>query len=107
MRAPPTRSAMAVSAAFTTIWLASTAQAQQNQTQVAQPTQTASTLKPIVVDASKITTASDNVNDPNQIVNASKTGTPLGDLPMSVQEVPRAILDEQGATSLQEAVRNG
>jgi iron complex outermembrane recepter protein len=107
MRVSPARIATAVSATFATIWLASTAQAQQSQPPDAQQTRVPSTLKPIVVDASKITTAPDSVNDPNQIVNLSKTGTPLGELPMSVQVVPRAILDEQGATSLQEAIRNG
>src|ERR1700754_4140109 len=100
MRVSPARIATAVSAAVATIWLASTAQAPQSQPPDAQQTRVPSTLKPIVVDASKITTAPDSVNDPNQIVNLSKTGTPLGELPMSVQVVPRAILDEQGATSL-------
>ena len=35
-----------------------------------------------------------------------KTGTPLSELPASVQVVPRAVLDAQGATSLLNAVRD-
>ncbi|WNC95026.1 TonB-dependent siderophore receptor [Paraburkholderia sp. FT54] len=47
-----------------------------------------------------------NVNDPYQVTGVSKTGTALGDLPMSVQEIPRGLLTEQGATKLQQAVSN-
>jgi len=103
----PTKIAIAASIAFVTFAPGKPVHAQQSQPSDTQPSSTSATLKPIVIDASKLSTASDNVNDPNQIVNVSKTGTPLGDLPMSVQEVPREILDEQGATSLQQAIRNG
>jgi len=107
MKTLPSKIAVAASVAFATILPGRTAQAQQSPPSTIQQPSVSGELKPIVVDASKLTTASDNINDPDQIVNASKTGTPLGDLPMSVQEVPRAILDEQGATSLQQAIRNG
>lgn len=49
---------------------------------------------------------SDNVNDPEQVVGVSKTGTALKDLPASVQVIPRALLTEQGATMLREGVTN-
>ena len=40
------------------------------------------------------------------VTTVSKTGTPLGDLPVSVTIVPRALVAEQGGTSLNDAVRN-
>ena len=48
----------------------------------------------------------DNVDDPKQVVGASKTGTKLQDLPANVQIIPRALLSEQGATMLRESVSN-
>jgi len=80
-------------------------QVQQTQTRQTQP---AGTLGEVSVNAAAAATARDhNVNDPYQVTGVSKTGTALGDLPMSVQVIPRGILDEQGVTSLQEAIRNG
>jgi len=40
------------------------------------------------------------------VTTVSKTGTPLGDLPVSVTIVPRALVAEQGGTSLADAVRD-
>jgi iron complex outermembrane recepter protein len=40
------------------------------------------------------------------VATVSKTGTPLGDLPASVIIVPRALVAEQGGTSLNDAVRD-
>jgi iron complex outermembrane receptor protein len=48
----------------------------------------------------------DNVDDPKQVVGASKTGTKLQDLPANVQIIPRALLSEQGVTMLRESVSN-
>jgi iron complex outermembrane receptor protein len=48
----------------------------------------------------------DNIDDPKQVANASKTGTKLQDLPSNVQVIPRALLSEQGATMLRESVSN-
>ena len=128
---PRTSTAIAVSALFAALTFAHGAKAQQaqqtqqpqqepspqtsdqttaaQQAQSVQPTQQPSgTLGDISVNAATAATAPDhNVNDPYQSASVSKTGTPIGELPMSVQEVPRGILDEQGATSLQEAIRNG
>ncbi|HTH60578.1 MAG TPA: TonB-dependent receptor [Paraburkholderia sp.] len=47
------------------------------------------------------------MNDPYQSANISKTGTPIGELPMTVQEIPRGLLDEQGVTTLNEAIQKG
>ncbi|MGF6378690.1 iron complex outermembrane receptor protein [Paraburkholderia atlantica] len=105
MRPSPSRIAIAVSAAM--LSLANGANAQQTQPAAAQPTEAPVTLSPIVVNATRPAAAPDNVDDPEQIVGVSKTGTPLGDLPMSVEIVPRGILDEQGAMSLQDAIRKG
>jgi iron complex outermembrane receptor protein len=48
----------------------------------------------------------DHVDDPNQAATLSKTGTKLEDLPASVQVIPRALLSEQGASMLRDAVSN-
>ncbi|WP_236572402.1 TonB-dependent receptor [Burkholderia sp. 8Y] len=64
-------------------------------------------LTPVTVNARTATSAPDHdVNDPYQTTDVSKTGTALGDLPMSVQEIPRGLLDEQGATRLDQSVAN-
>jgi iron complex outermembrane recepter protein len=41
-----------------------------------------------------------------QTAASDKTGTKIGDLPQSVVVVPRAVVTEQGGTSLSDAVRN-
>ncbi|CAA2141690.1 TonB-dependent siderophore receptor [Hyphomicrobium sp. ghe19] len=41
-----------------------------------------------------------------QVPALGKTGTPLGNLPASVQIIPKKLLNEQGATTLQQAVTN-
>jgi iron complex outermembrane receptor protein len=51
-------------------------------------------------------TGSDRVNSPGQSPAVGKTGTPLGDLPLSVQIIPRELLSEQGATMLRQSVSN-
>ncbi len=51
-------------------------------------------------------TGSDRVNNPQQLTDTSKTGTPLADLPASVQVIPRRILTEQGATMLRQSLTN-
>jgi len=107
MQTLPPRIAIAASVCFATVWPCKNAQAQQNEPLATRQTPGPVVLKDIVVNAPKMISVPDNVNDPRQVASVSKTGTPLGDLPMSVQEVPRGILDEQGAASLQEAIRNG
>jgi iron complex outermembrane receptor protein len=52
------------------------------------------------------TSGADNVNDPQHVVGASKTGTQLKDLPSNAQVIPRALLAEQGATMLRQGVSN-
>lgn len=42
----------------------------------------------------------------NQVPTLGKTGTALGDLPTSVQVIPKKVLNEQGAATLQQAVTN-
>jgi len=107
MRNLPSRIAIAVSVACATLWLTKAAKAQEHQPPATQQTQVPATLGTVVVTGTRTEDAADNVNDPDQTVNVSKTGTPLGDLPMSVEVIPRAILDEQGVTSLQDAIRKG
>jgi iron complex outermembrane receptor protein len=114
------RGAIAASALFVTFVFAHVAkaqQAQQEQSQqtkaqqqsdgdqqtLASPTQPTASLGKVFVTAAP----DRSVNNPYQSANVSKTGTPIGELPMAVQEIPRAILDEQGVTSLQEAILKG
>jgi iron complex outermembrane receptor protein len=106
---PKTRTAIAASALFAAFSFAHEALAQQvQQAQQAPQVAEGGTLGEISVNAAAAASAPDhNVNDPYQAANVSKTGTPIGELPMSVQEIPRGILDEQGATSLQQAIRDG
>ncbi|WP_109479250.1 TonB-dependent siderophore receptor [Paraburkholderia sp. C35] len=68
----------------------------------------ASTLPPVEVRAAATgqTPQNDNVNDPDAIPALGKTGTPLKNLPASVQVIPRALLTEQGATMLRQGVSN-
>lgn len=64
--------------------------------------QDAVNLAPIAVQG----VANDRVNAPTQKAAVSKTDTKLEDLPASVQVIPRALLSEQGATMLRDAVSN-
>jgi iron complex outermembrane receptor protein len=41
-----------------------------------------------------------------QVPSLGKTGTRIGDIPASVQVIPRKVLNQQGATTLQQAVTN-
>ncbi|PTR34159.1 iron complex outermembrane receptor protein [Luteibacter sp. OK325] len=64
--------------------------------------QDAVNLAPIAVQG----VANDRVDGPAQKSAVSKTDTKLEDLPASVQVIPRALLSEQGATMLRDAVSN-
>jgi iron complex outermembrane receptor protein len=46
------------------------------------------------------------VNDPHQVLSIGKTGTPLEDLPASVQVVPSQVVTDQGGKSLSNAIIN-
>jgi iron complex outermembrane recepter protein len=46
------------------------------------------------------------VNDPHQVLSVGKTGTPLEDLPASVQMVPSQVVTDQGGKSLSAAIIN-
>src|SRR5262249_41452763 len=41
-----------------------------------------------------------------QVVSAGKTGTKVGDMPVSVQIIPREVTNQQGVTNLRDAVYN-
>jgi iron complex outermembrane recepter protein len=43
---------------------------------------------------------------PQDVPSLGKTGTPLANLPMNVQIIPRAILNQQGDTMLRQAITN-
>jgi len=64
--------------------------------------QDAVNLAPIAVQG----VANDRVDGPTQKAGVSKTDTKLEDIPASVQVIPRALLSEQGATMLRDAVYN-
>jgi iron complex outermembrane recepter protein len=48
----------------------------------------------------------DRTNNPQQVIEASKTGTKLADIPANVQTVPHELLSEQGATMLSQSLYN-
>jgi iron complex outermembrane receptor protein len=69
------------------------------------------TLSPVRVEAAAASgygplVESNRVNDPQQVVSASKTGTQLGDLPANVQTIPHQVLQEQGDTMLRQGLYN-
>ncbi|HEY9131723.1 MAG TPA: TonB-dependent receptor plug domain-containing protein, partial [Dyella sp.] len=70
--------------------------------------QQATDLTPVIVQAAAPTgySQSNRANGPKQKVALGKTDTKLEDLPASVQVIPRALLSEQGATMLRDAVYN-
>lgn len=41
-----------------------------------------------------------------QVPALGKTGTPLGNIPASVQIIPKKVLDQQGATTVQQSITN-
>jgi iron complex outermembrane receptor protein len=57
---------------------------------------------PVMATADK----NDRVSTPKQNVALSKTDTKLADIPASIQVIPRALLSEQGANMLRDAVYN-
>ncbi|UPG90833.1 TonB-dependent siderophore receptor [Luteibacter aegosomaticola] len=63
-------------------------------------------LAPVAVHGVSTVSESDRVNGPDQKPSLGKTDTKLEDLPASVQVIPRALLSEQGATMLRDAVSN-
>jgi iron complex outermembrane receptor protein len=76
------------------------------QTAAAQDTRSAINLPLVPVTGTVQSGQSDRTADPEQQAALSKTGTKLADLPASVQVIPRALLSEQGAHMLRDAVYN-
>lgn len=56
-------------------------------------------LDPVVVEDRRPTAHS-------RVGASSKTGTPIEDSPLNIQVVPREVIDEQGATTMERALRN-
>ena len=101
------RAAISVSALCAALSLAQSARAQQAPPEQPRQSPPEVRLNAVTVNATTATSAPDHdINDPYQVTGVSKTGTKLGDLPMSVQEIPRGLLAEQGATTLQQSVSN-
>ena len=48
----------------------------------------------------------DRVDNPNQVPNLDKTGTPISDVPGSVHIIPREVLTQQGDTMLRQGLYN-
>src|SRR6201991_3256924 len=68
--------------------------------------QDAVNLAPVAVSGIAPAEGGNRVNGPDTTPSLGKTGTKLEDLPASVQVIPRALLSEQGATMLRDAVYN-
>ena len=65
-----------------------------------------STTLPAVQVTGTAEQSDDRVSHPKQDAALSKTGTKLQDIPVSIQVIPRALLSEQGANMLRDAVYN-
>src|ERR1700754_1005436 len=68
--------------------------------------QDAVNLAPVAVRGVAPAGEGDRANAPKQKPSLAKPDTALKDLPASVQVIPRALLSEQGATMLRDAVSN-
>ncbi|HXP02078.1 MAG TPA: TonB-dependent siderophore receptor [Luteibacter sp.] len=68
--------------------------------------QDAVNLAPVAVRGVAPAGEGDRANGPKEKPSLGKTDTALEDLPASVQVIPRALLSEQGATMLRDAVSN-
>lgn len=68
--------------------------------------QDAVNLTPVAVRGIAPAGESHRTNGPKEKPSLGKTDTSLEDLPASVQVIPRALLSEQGATMLRDAVSN-
>ncbi len=68
--------------------------------------QDAVNLAPVAVRGVAPAGEGDRANGPKEKPSLGKTETALEDLPASVQVIPRALLSEQGATMLRDAVSN-
>ncbi|AFZ33131.1 TonB-dependent siderophore receptor [Gloeocapsa sp. PCC 7428] len=53
-----------------------------------------------------VVTGAQNSYFPSDATTATRTDTPLRDIPQSIQVVPRQVLEDQAVTNLQEATRN-
>jgi len=76
---------------------------------VAEPQTGETTLKPMTVTGAAIQDPNDPYNKSYNVTNAStgtKTDTPLMETPMSVQVVPKAVLDDQQAIRIEDALKN-
>jgi iron complex outermembrane recepter protein len=69
----------------------------------------ATTLKPMTVVGEAVRDPNDPYNKSYTVTNsftATKTDTPIFDTPVSIQVVPRAVMDDQKTTTIQGAVEN-
>lgn len=55
---------------------------------------------------STVVVTAPRTTDFDQVVAAAKTGTPIADIPRSIQVIPRTLADEQGAVRLTDVLRN-
>jgi iron complex outermembrane recepter protein len=80
---------------------------QRRQTQVARrPTSELPSIQTSGADSSSSINAGNSGPPLQQVVSAGKTGTKIEDLPVSVQIVPREVINQQGVTTLRDAVYN-
>ena len=50
--------------------------------------------------------AEDDGYNPDEAITATRTGTPLRDVPQSIQVVPQQVIEDQGVTRIGDALRN-
>lgn len=80
---------------------------QMHQTQVARhPTERPPSVQTSGADSSSSINAGNSGPPLQQVASLGKTGTRLEDLPVSVQIVPREVINQQGVTTLRDTVYN-
>jgi len=78
-----------------------------HQTQVARhPTERPPSVQTSGADSSSSINAGNSGPPLQQVASLGKTGTRLEDLPVSVQIVPREVINQQGVTTLRDTVYN-
>ncbi|MFZ2169356.1 MAG: TonB-dependent receptor [Methylococcaceae bacterium] len=71
--------------------------------------QSATTLKPMTVVGEAVQDPNDPLNESYTVTNsfsATKTDTPIFDTPVSIQVVPRAVMNDQKTTTIKDALEN-
>ena len=78
----------------------------QRQQAARHPTEQLPSIQASGADSSSTINAGNSGSPLQQVVSAGKTGTKVGDMPVSVQIIPREVANQQGVTTLRDVVYN-